>query len=1214
MKSILLKAAVCLYLFPALVLALDSDFDSLPTDWELINGRDPNVPDYLIASGWHTSCAKDDSGVVCWGESGDLLNAGTPTFFYLTQLAVGATHACGLDDNGVHCWGNNAAGQTNVPVMSGVIEISSHKHHTCALHDAGVSCWGDNTSGQTTVPVLINPVSVTAGGEHSCAIDDSGIVCWGANDAGQSNAPSDDSGLLFVVAGTSHSCVVLNIGVSERKVKCWGLDSWGQASLGRSTDVFAIGMGQNMSCALRYQPAVARENEFRCWGANGSGQLAFPGMYNPLQISSGKQHSCALDGYGVVHCWGRNNEGQTNVPVLYRDSDNDGIANQQDNCPYDSNGNQTNTDGDSEGDVCDMDDDNDGVPDSYDAFPQDSGLPVIEQILLLDNPVDDNTSASVSDAGDVNGDGYVDFMVGIPAWGGNGSARVYSGLDATILYEYFGDSGDQFGTVSGAGDVNADGYADILIGAYRDDDNGQDSGSVSVYSGVDGSFIDIFHGNDPGDQFGSVPADAGDVDNDGYDDIIIGTTQDNENGNDSGSARVISGFDGAVLYELYGNSIVDYFGAVSGAGDINNDGYDDFIVGASNDDTTGEQLGSATMYSGIDGAVLYRIDGYSLLGRFGAVSAGGDINADGFDDFIVGASAEDENGFSSGTVRAYSGKDGSILHVFYGDKPNDRFGSIVSDIGDLNSDGCADFAAMAVPYDDDIRRYVRVFSGCDGAILFNLTDESADRFSGDMKGYRSSDGADMGIIVSSEWDGNTTEQTSSAKVYRLKLDSDNDGMPDSWEDLNGLDKFNAFDASQDSDGDGLTNLEEYQMRTNPAQSDSDNDGVDDGVDIYPRDAAESADTDGIGNNADTDDDNDGFADIDDPWPLDASLPKLAYNSSDLEGDGDGDLIFQHEGSGTVVYWAIQHAMNVNGDWIGDYPDYSLSRIADLNGDRQTDLVLHNDSTNLVWLENIFGYYNKFSIGAGYVVTASGDLDGDNDADLTFNDAGGNIIVWITSADGYGFARQAIWLGAWTGHSVMAVADIDADGDDDIVTQDSSGNVNVIEMQNGAKVAARWLGIWAGRTIVGAGDADSDGDDDIFMAGDSGAGDGGDVMVIEMESGLKVAGRWLGVWPGTSVVAVGDIDRDGDADLIQQNSTNGSVQVVEIENGAKVTGRWLGNYMYTVKGTIDADADGDVDVVMQDGSGNVALIVLENGSKLGGAKWLGTNTGDLKLFQ
>jgi len=329
--------------------------------------------------------------------------------------------------------------------------------------------------------------------------------------------------------------------------------------------------------------------------------------------------------------------------------------------------------------------------------------------------VGDYLAYSVSDAGDVNGDGYPDLIVGIPHddphdphGADTGSARVFSGMDGSILYTFDGDSPkDLFGySVSGAGDVNADGFADLIVGAWLDDNNGWDSGSARVFSGIDGSVLYTFDGDSSNVWFGKSVSGAGDVNGDGYDDLIVGASINNP-----GIARVFSGLDGSVLYTFNGNH--DSLGySVSDAGDVNGDGYADLIVGVPGASPNGSRSGNARVFSGVDGSILYSFDGDATLDWFGySVSGAGDVNGDGFADLIVGA--------TSGFARVFSGFDGSVLYTFQGVS-----GYSVSDAGDVNGDGYADVIARA-PGDKNGPNSgsAHVFSGVDGSILYILDGE-----------------------------------------------------------------------------------------------------------------------------------------------------------------------------------------------------------------------------------------------------------------------------------------------------------------------------------------------------------------------------------------------------------------------------------------------------------------------------------------------------------
>lgn len=315
------------------------------------------------------------------------------------------------------------------------------------------------------------------------------------------------------------------------------------------------------------------------------------------------------------------------------------------------------------------------------------------------------TSAVV---GDVNQDGYADIAIGSAKSDPNGlqnagSVFVYSGMDGTLLYQFDGaQAGDQLGwSVAGAGDVNNDTFDDILAGAYAASPGGVIfAGSVYVYSGLDGSTLYQLDGAAARDVLGYAVDGAGDVNNDNFDDFIASAVAADPNAIvDAGTVYVYSGFDGSVLTQYDGTQSEEYFGqAVSGAGDLNNDFSAEIIIGDPLADANGlPDAGSAYVYSGIDGTLMYQFDGAGQGDALGsAVSDAGDVNNDGFNDVVVGAPRDGNAGVPlAGRIYVFSGLDGSLLFRFIGEFEGGLLGSSVAAAGDVNNDGRADVIAGA---------------------------------------------------------------------------------------------------------------------------------------------------------------------------------------------------------------------------------------------------------------------------------------------------------------------------------------------------------------------------------------------------------------------------------------------------------------------------------------------------------------------------------------
>jgi hypothetical protein len=350
---------------------------------------------------------------------------------------------------------------------------------------------------------------------------------------------------------------------------------------------------------------------------------------------------------------------------------------------------------------------------------------------------------SVSRAGDFNRDGYEDFVYGEPRSLSKGTfsglVQVRSGKDSAVLLSLSYAAGEWLGhSVADAGDVDQDGYADIVVGApYWSSSRGY----ARVISGKTKAQKYIFYGDSAGQYFGYCVSGAGDVNGDGHPDVIVG-------GPSQSKVRVYSGKDGSVLWNLAGKSGERYGQAVGQAGDIDQDGYDDVIVGATH---YSSQNGYVEVVSGRTGGTIWKLFGVTK-GSFGhAVDGVGDVNADGFPDFAVGIPGADTKGNNSGRVDVYSGKDKSALHqISYG--ANEFLGMSVAAAGDVDGDGRPDFHVGAPGYNNS-RGYVRTLSGKTGGqigIRFGLVSGS---FGISVDGFEANGDAIPDLLVGETYGG-----------------------------------------------------------------------------------------------------------------------------------------------------------------------------------------------------------------------------------------------------------------------------------------------------------------------------------------------------------------------------------------------------------------------------------------------------------------------------
>jgi len=357
-----------------------------------------------------------------------------------------------------------------------------------------------------------------------------------------------------------------------------------------------------------------------------------------------------------------------------------------------------------------------------------SGLSPTPSWVAESNQAYSQFGSAVDCAGDVNGDGFDDMIVAAVDYDNGqsdeGAVFVYygsaSGPSATPDWMGEGNQSQcEYGrSVGTAGDINGDGYSDIIVGARYYDNGQSNEGKVYVYYGSAEGLSTVpnwtVEGNQSGAGLGIGVGTAGDVNGDGYADVVMGAHLYDNGQADEGAAFL---YLGAAMglgetpdWTAEGNQAGAWFGRwVSTAGDVNGDGYSDLVVAAYLYDNGQTDEGQAYVYlgspTGLSSSPDWGVESDQAHAHLGSrLSTAGDVNGDGYDDVIINAYLYDNGQTNEGMALVYRGSASGLSltpdWTTESDQANAGLGIAVDTAGDVNGDGFADLVVGAHHYDN----------------------------------------------------------------------------------------------------------------------------------------------------------------------------------------------------------------------------------------------------------------------------------------------------------------------------------------------------------------------------------------------------------------------------------------------------------------------------------------------------------------------------------